>query len=161
MRNTNLLTTSLYRKLTFSDVFPHFESFIDDSCKKSLIFTLLFCCFSICSDFTKFHLEIEKLRDFSKRNGYPSSLIEMCICTFFQKWYVPKQADITVPKKQLLLILPFLGKIFSKLKQWVVYCFKSSLLQCEVKIIFKSTNRLSSLFTCKDVIPKHLQSNLI
>ena len=85
----------------------------------------------------------------------------MCIRTFFQKLYVSKQVYITVPKKQLLIILPFLGKLSSKLKQRVANCFKSSLPQCEVKIIFKSTNRLSSLFTYKDVIPKDLQSNLI
>ena len=161
MREKHQFTTSVYRKPTFSGVFTHYESFIDDSYKKSLIFTLLFRCFSICSDFSKFHLEIKKLRDIFKRNGYPSSLIEMCIRTFFQKLYVPKQVYITVPKKQLLIILPFLGKLSSKLKQQVANCFKSSLPQCEVKIIFKSTNRLSSLFTYKDVIPKDLQSNLI
>ena len=57
--------------------------------KKSLIDTLLFRCFSICSDYTLFHLE------------------------------------------------------------------------CNIKIILKSTNRLSSLFRFKDVIPKELQSHLV
>ena len=40
-------------------------------------------------------------------------------------------------------------------------CFKNSLPQSNVKIVLKSTNRLSSLFRFKDVIPKELQSNLV
>ena len=43
-----------------------------------------------------------------------------------------------------------------KLRTW----FKNSLPQCNIKIIFKSTNRLSSLFHFKDVIPKELQSHI-
>ena len=42
--------TSVYRKPTFSGVFTHYESYVDQTYKKSLIDTLLFRCFSICSD---------------------------------------------------------------------------------------------------------------
>ena len=38
-------------------------------------------------------------------------------------------------------------------------CFKNSLLLCNINIILKSTNCLSSLFRFKDVTPKELQSN--
>ena len=58
----NQLKTSVYRKPAFSGVFTHYESYIDQSYKKSLIFTLLPDCYSICSDYTLFHLEVEKLR---------------------------------------------------------------------------------------------------
>ena len=40
-------------------------------------------------------------------------------------------------------------------------CFKNSLPQCNIKIILKPTNRLSSLFHFKYVIPKELQSHVI
>ena len=49
----------------------------------------------------------------------------------------------------------------SNLKQKLRTCFKNSLPQCNIKIILKSTNRLSSLFRFKDVIPKELQSHLV
>ena len=87
--------------------------------------------------------------------------IEQCIRIFLQKLYVPKRIVLTVPKKELLLVLPFLGKFSSNLKHRVISCFKSSLPQCKTKIIFKSTNRLSSLFSYKDILPKDLQSNLV
>ena len=41
-RQNNQLKTFVYRKPTFSGVFTHYESYIDQSYKKSLIFTLLF-----------------------------------------------------------------------------------------------------------------------
>ena len=52
---------TVYRKPTFSSVFTHYESYVDQTYKKSLADTLLFCCFSICSDYTSFHLEVENL----------------------------------------------------------------------------------------------------
>ena len=53
---------TIYRKLTFSGVFLHYESYVDQAYKKYLIYTLLFRCFSICSDCTSYHLEVENLR---------------------------------------------------------------------------------------------------
>ena len=49
----------------------------------------------------------------------------------------------------------------SNLKQKLRTCFKNSLPQCNIKIILKPTNRLSSLFRFKDVIPKELQPHLV
>ena len=61
-RHNQQFKTSVYRKPTFSGVFTHYESYVDQTYKKSLIDTLLFRCFSICSDYTSFHLEVENLR---------------------------------------------------------------------------------------------------
>ena len=78
-RQNNQLKTSVYRKPTFSGVFTHYESYVDQPYKKSLIFTLLFRCYSLFSDYTLFHLEVEKLREILKKNSYPSSIIELSI----------------------------------------------------------------------------------
>ena len=43
--------TSVYRKPTFIVVFTHYDHYVDQTCKKSLIDTLLIRCFSICSDY--------------------------------------------------------------------------------------------------------------
>ena len=59
----NQLKISVYRKPTSSGVFTQYESYIEQYYKKSLVFTLLSCCYSICSDYTLFHLEVEKLRE--------------------------------------------------------------------------------------------------
>ena len=53
--------TNVYRKKTFSGVYTNFKSFIPETYKIGLIKSL-FQCFSLCSDFTKFHHEIDKLK---------------------------------------------------------------------------------------------------
>ena len=57
-RHNQQFKTSVYRKPTFSGVFIHYESYVDQIYKKSLIDPLLFRCFSICSDYTSFDLEV-------------------------------------------------------------------------------------------------------
>ena len=153
-RQNNQLKTSVYKKPTFSGVYTHYESYIDQSYKKSLIFTLLFRCYSLCSDYTLFHLEVEKLREILKKNSYPSGIVELSIRTFLTRLYVPKKVYSTAPKKELLIILPFLGTMSSNLKQYLQTCIGSSLPQCNIKSNLKSRNHLCSLFRYKDVIPK-------
>ena len=83
--------TSVYREPTFSGVFTHYESYLDQSRKTSLTDTLLFRCFSICSDYTLFHLEVEKLREILKTNTYPSGITEQSTKSFLNKLYVSKK----------------------------------------------------------------------
>ena len=63
VRENNIFTISVYRKLTFSGVFTNFESFIPNSYKYALIFTLLHRAFKLCSNFELFHQEIENLKN--------------------------------------------------------------------------------------------------
>ena len=67
---------SVYRKPSFSGVFTHYESYLNQTYKKSLIDTLLFRCFLICSDYNLFHLKVENLREILKITSYPSGIIE-------------------------------------------------------------------------------------
>ena len=47
------------------------------------------------------------------------------------------------------------------LKRQLISAFGKTLPQCKINIIFKSNNRLSSLFSFKDIIPNNLRSNLV
>ena len=67
----------------------------------------------------------------------------------------------TVPKKELFIVLRYLGTMSSNLKQKLRTYSKNSLPQCNIKIILNSTNGLSSLFRFKDVIPKELQFHIV
>ena len=77
--------------------------------KKLLVDTLLFRCFSICSDYTLFYLKVENLREILKRNSYSSEIIEQFIKYFKNKLHVPKKVISTGPKKKLFVVLPYLG----------------------------------------------------
>ena len=65
---------------------------LDQPYKKSLIDTLSFRCFSICSDYTIFHLEVENLRETLKKSSYPSGVKEQSIKSFLNKLCIPKKS---------------------------------------------------------------------
>ena len=150
----NGFSTSFFRKATF-------DIFIFESYKTDLIFTLLFRCFTICSDMQSFHLEVGQLRQIFKCNNYAVGLIDQCVKTFLNKIYVPKRILITVPKKDVLIVLPFLGQFSLNLRSRLYNCFNKTLPQCNIKVIFQSKNRLSNIFRFKDSIPKELRSHIV
>ena len=84
-RENNELTTSVYRKPTFSGVFTNFKSFIATVQKFGLVYTLLHRCFNITSSYERFHNEINALKQIFKLNGYPIQFIDRCIKQFLQK----------------------------------------------------------------------------
>ena len=108
-RNNKSFTTTVYHKPTFSGVYSNFNSFIADEYKHGLIFTLLFRIFSIISDFSKFHEEVNYLKNVLKKNSFPSTLIDKCIKIFLNKQFSQKILEHTVPKKELCIVLPYLG----------------------------------------------------
>ena len=69
--DNNKFMTSIYHKPTFSRVLTNFGSFIPKSYKYKLLFTLLHRAFKLCSNFERFHQEIDKLKTIFENNGYP------------------------------------------------------------------------------------------
>ena len=78
-------STSVFRKATFNGAFKNCNSFIFESYITDLIFTLLFRCFTICSNIQSFHLEVDQLRHVFKCNNYPVTLINQCAKTFLNE----------------------------------------------------------------------------
>ena len=66
-----------------------------------------------------------------------------------------------VEKKQLLIILPFLGHLSFEARNRLNSCIRHQLPSCSLRIAFQSKTLLSSLFKFKDSIPKYLCSRLI
>ena len=71
---------------------------------------LLFRCFSLWSSYEKVHEEIVKLKEIFKRNSYPEKFIDDVLIYFSNKLRVPKVAELTTAKKELILVLPYLGQ---------------------------------------------------
>ena len=98
------------QKDTFSGVYSNFDSLISEEYKVGLIFTLLFRTFSIISYFSRFHSEICHLKKIFKKNVFPIKLIDSCIKKFLNKSLTEKPVTLTAEKKDLVTVLPFLGK---------------------------------------------------
>ena len=157
-RENGKFVTNVYRKDTFTGVYTNFSSFIPLDYKFGLIYTLLHRCFCIVSDMSKFHLEIAKLKEILLKNGYSSKFIDSCIFKFMNNLFVIKPTIITVPKKQLFIVLPFMGNTSAIIKTGLAKALNKRLPFCKLRVIFKSTNRLKSYFNFKDVLPEPLRS---
>ena len=83
------------------------------SYKFSLVSTIIFRSFTICSDMPKFHQEICKI--FIK-NGYSERFLDKCVKAFLNKVFIPKRISQTAEKKQVPIVLPYMGMISTKLK---------------------------------------------
>ena len=108
-----------------------------------------------------FHLEVEQLQQIFKCNNYLVGLIDQCVKAFLNKIYVPKSILMTVPKKDVLIVLPFLGQFSLNLRARLYNCFNKTIPQCNIKVVLQSKNRLSNLFRFKDSIPKGLCSLVV
>ena len=111
-RENGMFVANVYIKETFTGVYTNFSSFIPLACVKfGLVYTLLHRCFCLVSNMPKFHFEIEKLKEILLSNGYSNKFIDQCISKFMNKLYIKKPVMLTIPKKQLYLVLPFMGKM--------------------------------------------------
>ena len=153
-------TTSVYRRPTFSGIYTHFDSFLPSSNKIGLLQTF-YRCFRICSDWAKFHLELVKLTDVFKNNGYPENFINNCFKVFLDNKYKIQEKVITVPKKTLFLVLPYLGPLSLQTRSKLRKSLKGILNCCKLQIVFKSQNKLAKAFRFKDCIPKELTSGVV
>ena len=72
------------------------------------------------------------------------------------KLYIKKPAVLTVPKKQLYSVLPFMEKMSALVKSGLARSLHKPF--CKVKIVFKTSNCLRNSFRCKDVVPEPLHS---
>ena len=109
------------------------------------------------SDFSKFHMELEKLKEILAKNAYPHKFIDKCTYKFLNRIFEHKPKDTTVPQKKLKIVLPYLGNLLNitktKLTKVVHKNLKFSL--------FKTTNKFDNYFCLKDIVPEALRSNRV
>ena len=65
---------------------------------------------------------------------------------------------LTVHKKQLYLVSPFMGKMSALVKPGLARSLHKRLPLCKVKIAFKASNSSKNYFRFKDAVPEPLRS---
>ena len=160
-RDADKFSSTVHRKDTFSGVYTNFNSFMPVTYQRGLISTLLYRAYVICSTYGSLHEEIQNLKKIFAKNSYPSSFFDKCVFHFFNKIYEERTPIVTVPKIEFRLVLPFLGSTSWKTKNYLKRSFSEAFPGSNLKIIFKSSRRLSSFFTFKDKIPNSLMSGVI
>ena len=72
----------------------------------------------------KFHQEICKIKDIFIKHGYSERFLDKCVKTFFNKVFIPKRLIQTAKKKQVTIVLPYMGMILAELKVKLHKTFK-------------------------------------
>ena len=101
-------------------MFTNSESFIPNSNKYALVFTLLHRTLKLCSNFELFRQEIENLKTISRKNDYPVNFSDFCIKKYLNNLYVKKEVTLLAPKKQLTCVLRCLSKKSLQLRSRLV-----------------------------------------
>ena len=145
-KTSNGFKTSAYHKPTCSKVYSNFNSFISEEYKVGSIFTLLFRSFSIISDFSRFHGKVYHLKEILKKNAFPIKLIGSCIKNFLNKRLTEKSVTLTDEKKDLVIVLPFFGKLSLDLGTHLKNSISKNLPIYKTRVIFKSSTHISNFF---------------
>ena len=101
------------------------------------------------------------MKSILKRNNYPNNLVSHCIKTFSNKLFVQRDLNFTVPKRELICALPYLGTASLDLRTKLRRTIERNLTFCKLKIIFRSKCRLNTLFHFKDSLEKKIRSGII
>ena len=87
--------------------------------------------------------------------------IDRCILRFFNKIYEKRTPTQNVPKKEITIVLPFLGVSSFHVRKKLTETFNELLPCCKLKTVFKTARRMSSFFNYKDKFPSSLTSGVI
>ena len=152
---------NVYKKKTFSGVHINFNSLIPEPYKTGLIEALLFQCLNLCSDFVKYHHEINILKSILYKNSYPRDFVAKCVKKILNRVLTQKVVVSTVPKKDMMIVLPYLGKLVLHIRTRINCVIKSKLPHCSFQIVFHGKCKLINFFTFKDKSPIFLHSGIV
>lgn len=165
MKSGNSFLTSTYYKPTYTGLYTNWMSFTPRKYKINLVKTLLFRAWQICSTKELFEYDTRTIIKNLLKNQYPRPLLEAIMKNFVNKMEseIPNVAAETydVPKKEVLLILPYLGSMSESFERNITSLIHSAFKQVKLRIVFRTTCRMANMFKFKDIIPKRLSSRLV
>ena len=152
-------THSVYRKPTTTKLGTSFFSFTPINYKINAIRTLVHRAYHLSSNYSYFHKEIEYLKLFFEKNGYPSGLVEKCVRNFLDKTFQPKNIISTAEKQKLFVEMPFIAKdnSLSQLKRSLNFFYP----QIDFSFFFKQNQTIGSCLQSKDRLPEEMRANII
>ena len=160
--NVFSLIFSVFRKPTFTNLGMNFHSFTFYNFKLNNIRTLLHRAFEISSNWHILHNELQFLKGYFEKNGYPNELINKMIRSFLGKKIIPKQAKLTVSKMPLYHNIPFVNNYTCHYIVKVLGTFLSkSYPQVNFNFVFSNTSRIQNLTKHKEKMPTTLDSGIV
>ena len=95
-----------------------------------------------------FGTALDELRKLLLQNGYPAGVINYNINDVLNRQQNrPRNPTTTVPKKETILILPYLGHKVKLLRKQLKTCINRFYGCIDLRVIFQSAHRIKSFFS--------------
>jgi hypothetical protein len=160
-RSGTKLTSSIYRKRTFTGLGTSYFSITPHLYKVNAIKTLISRAYHLCSTFRAFDDEVNFLRTFFANHGYPTYLLDKFLKVFLNKIYVSRPVVHTVAKEKVFISLPYLGDSSTNYVQSLKNFLSSHYPQIDFKFCLKNSFKIRNFFKYKDYLPSDVRSNII
>ena len=156
----NSFLTSIYRKKTFTGLYTKRDSFTPRKYKINLVRILAYRCIRICSSPRLLQFTLDDLKRIVSLNGYPMETVKYHMNDVIEK-NKPKDLVQTVRKKEVLIVLPFLGHHSKHLTKQLRSCINKCYDIFNLKIVLQNTRRIKSFFPYKDKLASSLRSKVV
>ena len=90
-----------------------------------------------------FHIEIIELKEIFEKNGYDNQFSDRCFRTFLNKSYSKTVPQHTVPKKDIYVFLPYLGKLSLSASSILEKSYAWHSFLCQFKSSFQNQKRIN------------------
>ena len=87
-----------------------------------------------------------------RRNRYPCKFIGVCNKRFLNNIFIDKKVYVFAPKKELVCMLPLIGKKSFQLRSKLVKSAEINLSYSLLKVVFQSPYKLPTLFRFKNAL---------
>ena len=119
-------------------------------------------CFRICSSASLLQSALNDVKKLLSRNVYPLGIVTYNMNDVINRHQNrPKDPVTTVPKKEIFIVLPYLGFQSKVIKQQLKSCIYKFYGCFDLKIIFRNTRRIKSFFPYKDRLNCSLMSKVV
>ena len=144
----NTFVTSIHRKKTFTGRYTKWDSFTPRKYKINLIRTLTYRCYRICSSASLLQSALDDLRKLLLQNSYPYGILTYNVNDVLTETLrnKPNSPVSTVPKKDIIILLPYLGLESNQISKRLKSCVYNFYSFFNLRIIFQNTRRIKSFF---------------
>jgi len=169
----NSLSTSIYRKPTFTGLLLNWNSFVPHSYKVSAINSMVYRAIRICSSYSSINKEFQFVKDLALANDYPLRFIECQIRKTLNRYIEKsnmlnnsnikqiKSVDNCSKGPQILIDLPYIGKQTNTLSKQIIDLAKATRPGLHIQPIPRPPRSVTTFFPGNDKTPKDYQSNVV
>ena len=158
----NRLSTSVYRKDTYTSLILNYLANCPDNWKLGLAKTFINRAYVVCNSWINFHKEIVKLKDIFKKNGYPQFYIDQTVKKFLDKQNEksPQILDTSTINYTACIKIPYFGVQSLYFKKNLRNIMKKLDDKLDISFVF-TVPKLKRFFSLKDKVALPLRSSVV